>query len=90
MKTIIKLILCAMFFVVPTHAQSVQRQGNTFTVVKEKGTANKEAKKSKYTIKVDGKTYALYVGPRGGVYYMKDGKKMYNVPKEVKEAVKGA
>lgn len=35
-----------------------------------------------YTIKVDGKLYAIMRGPRGGLYYMKDGKKVYLTAKQ--------
>lgn len=91
----IKFIITAIVFlfvlgIKAVYCQDVVKQGNTFVVTKEKANATKEAQKSKYTIKVDGKEYALYVGPKGGVYYIKDGKKCYNVPAEVKKAVKGA
>lgn len=73
---------------VNSYGQVVTKQGTTFVIAKEKSNASKEAKKSKYTIKIDGKTYPLYIGPRGGVYYIKGDKKCYNVPQEVKDAVK--
>lgn len=85
-KVIVLIAMLAMGNV--SYAQSVKKQGTTFIVTKEKGTAIKEAKKTKYNIEVDGKKYALYIGPKGGVYYLKDNKKVYNVPKEIKDEVK--
>lgn len=35
-----------------------------------------------YTIKVDGKIYKIYRGPKGGMYYTKDGKKVYLTKKQ--------
>ena len=35
-----------------------------------------------YTIKVDGAVYKVWRGPKGGCYYIKDGKKVYLTKKQ--------
>lgn len=48
-------------------------QGKTIVVDK----TTKSATSTGYSIKVDGKTYPVMKGPRGGYYYTKSGKKVY-------------
>lgn len=68
-----------------TAQQKVTQQGNNFQVEK---TEKSEDVKTPYTLTIDGKTYPIYKGKRGGFYYYNsNGKKTY-VPKEVSEKLK--
>ena len=66
----------------------VQKNGNTFSVVKaEKSSKTTEPVATGYNYEVKGKTYPVFQGAKGGLFYVNDnGKKSY-LPKEVKEAI---
>lgn len=64
------------------HCNAQSLQGKTIVVNKEKA-----GKATGYSIQVDGKTYPILQGPRGGLYYMKGDKKVY-LTKKQKELIK--
>ena len=73
-----KLIICIsmmLAFSLVTNAQSVQRQGNTFTQVNNKKPAGKETK-TQYTYKDSkGVEYPVYLSSTGKAYIKKISKK---------------
>ena len=73
-----KLVLCItmmLAFSLVTNAQSVQRQGNTFTQVSNKKSASKETK-TKYTYKDSkGVEYSVYLSSTGKAFIKKTSKK---------------
>lgn len=73
-----KLVLCItmmLTFSLVTNAQSVQRQGNTFTQVNNKKSASKETK-TKYTYKDSkGVEYPVYLSSTGKAFIRKTSKK---------------
>ena len=66
----------------------VQRNGNTFSVVKtEKSSKTTEPIATGYNYEVKGKPYPVFQGAKGGLFYInEEGNKTY-LPKEVKEAI---
>lgn len=57
------------------------RQGNTF-VAQATAKAKSEPRKTNYTYKdTDGKTYPIYVGPKGGCYIIRTSKNGKEYPK---------
>ena len=91
MKTLF-LALALLFSTPSIYTQSVTRKGNTITQVKKSTPKEKKAtegKKTPYTYVIDGKSYPVYQGPKGGYYIIRkntkgEEKKQY-VTKQLKE-----
>lgn len=88
-------ITLAMLLAINTgsiYAQTVTRKGNTITQVKKADNKEKKAtegKKTAYTYVIDGKSYPVYQGPKGGYYIIRknskgEDKKQY-ITKQLKE-----
>ena len=71
------MLYCLIGCAVQAHADTIQ--GKTI-IVEQK--SKPQPVLTGYSIKVDGKVYQIYRGPKGGVYYMKDGKKVYLTKKQ--------
>jgi len=87
------LVLVALFTLsLSNSAQEVKQQGKTFEVTK-KEKVKSEPKDTGYTITINGITYPIYKGERGGYYYIivvNGEKKKKYVPAEVKRKLKEA
>lgn len=82
------LILVALFTLsLSSNAQEVKQTGKTFEVKKKE--KKNEPIDTGYIITVDGTSYPIYKGTRGGYFYVKGGKKVY-VPTEVKQKLREA
>lgn len=85
-----KLVLICLLALSLSATGQVKRTGMTFEVKKEKK-ANSEPNNTGFTIKVDGITYPIYKGKRGGYFYYivinGERKKRY-VPKDVSKQLK--
>lgn len=79
-------IVASMFNIVAQNTVVV-RKGNTFIATNVKACENI---KTEFVYNVGGVNYPIYLGVRGGVYIIINGKKNYNLPKEVKDTVKKA
>ena len=75
MKKLVMCITMMLAFSLVTNAQSVQRQGNTFTQVSNKKSAGKETK-TQYTYKDSkGVEYPVYLSSTGKAFIKKVSKK---------------
>ena len=92
MKTL--FFALALLFATPyICAQNVTKKGNVITQVAKNTKGEKkasEAKKTDYTFVVDGKSYPVYKGAKGGYYILRVSKKTgkeykYYVTKQLKE-----
>lgn len=73
-------LLTILFFAsLTTNAQEPKLVDKCIIVEKKENT---QPVKTDYSIKVDGKTYPIYRGPKGGLYFIKDGKKVYLTKKQ--------
>jgi len=70
-----------------TEARADELQGKCIIVTSQQEKTDKKPVDTGYTIKVDGKIYKIYRGPRGGLYYVVEGKKQYLTAKQ-KELIK--
>lgn len=88
MKSIKTIIVAVLYGVLTAfcvigccaEARADELQGKCLIVQK----AEKDTKPvdTGYTIKVDGKIYKIYRGPKGGMFYVVDGKKQYLTKKQ--------
>lgn len=65
-------LFCLFGSCVEAHADTIQGK---CIIVEQK--SKPQPVNTGYSIKVDGKVYQIYRGAKGGLYYMKDGKKVY-------------
>lgn len=82
------ILLCVLFAAIglfcifgscaQAHAEDTL-QGKCIVVAQSKKTQPVD---TGYTIQVDNKTYKVWRGPKGGCYYIKDGKKVYLTKKQ--------
>lgn len=72
------MAFCIIGCCAQAHADEPQLQKKCIVVSTTKATPTDTG----YTIKVDNKVYKVFRGPRGGYYYMKDGKKVYLTAKQ--------
>lgn len=79
----ILFVICIFGSFVEAHADELQ--GKCIVVSSEK--VDKKPVDTGYTIKIDGKIYKIYRGPRGGLFYVIDGKPKY-LTKKQKELIK--
>lgn len=89
MKKLVLILISCFALSLSGNAQEVVQTGSKTFEVKKKQKENTEPTNTGYVIVVDGITYPIYKGARGGYYYLKDGKKKY-VPAEVKQKLKEA
>lgn len=82
------MVLAMLTLTLSVSSQEVKQQGKTFEVTKKERTKS-ESIATGYTIVVDGISYPIYKGKRGGYYYVIEGKKKY-VPAEVKRKLQEA
>lgn len=86
------MILAMLTLTLSVSSQEVKQQGKTFKVEKKEKTQS-EPIVTGYTIEVNGITYPIYKGKRGGYYYVvvvKGEKKKRYVPDEVKRKLQEA
>lgn len=88
MKKLVLILISCFALSLSCNAQEVRQTGKTFEVQKKKKEKS-EPILTGYTIKVDGISYPIYKGERGGYFYLKEGKRKY-VPKEVAKELKNA
>lgn len=90
MKKLVMILVALFTLTLSVSAQEVKRTGKTFEVTK-KEKPNTEPVNTGFTIKVNGITYPIYKGVRGGYfYYVKGEQKKRYVPKEVAKQLKEA
>ena len=75
MKKLVMCITMMLAFSLVTNAQSVQRQGNTFTQVSNKKSAGKETKTQYIYKDSKGVEYPVYLSSTGKAYIKKISKK---------------
>lgn len=74
------LMLTFLFFATITaNAQEPRLEGKCIVVDKK---VKQQPVKTGYTIKVGNVVYDIYKGPKGGLYYVKNGKKVYLTKKQ--------
>lgn len=86
------MILAMLTLSLSVSSQEVKQQGTVFKVEKQKKEQT-EPTATGYTIEVDGISYPIYKGKRGGYYYIvviKGEEKKKYVPAEVKQKLKEA
>jgi len=89
MKKLVMILVSIFVLSLSCGAQEVKQQGKTFEV-KKKEKVKSEPVATGYTITVDGVSYPIYKGARGGYfYYDKNNKKKY-VPVEIRKKLKEA
>lgn len=89
MKKLVLILISIFALSLSCEAQEVKQTGKTFEVTKKKKEQT-EPIATGYKITVDGVSYPIYKGVRGGYfYYDKNNKKKY-VPAEVKQKLKEA
>lgn len=84
MRKLVILLISCFALSLSGIAQEVRQTGSKTFEVKKK---ENEPINTGFTIVVDGISYPIYKGKRGGYFYIKNGKKAY-VPDEVKERLK--
>ena len=89
MKKLVLILISCFALSLSCNAQEVRQTGSRTFEVQKKKKENSEPTNTGYVIVVDGISYPIYKGQRGGYYYLKDGKKKY-VPAEVKQKLKEA
>ena len=93
MKKFILCMLCALAIGFSSHADTtVVRKGDNFSVTQVQGQSKEVKTKYTFTTK-DGKTYPVYMGPKGGFYIKrvskKTGKEYHQaLPKDVQAQLK--
>lgn len=90
MKKLVLFLISCFILSLSGNAQEVRQTGKSFKIEKKENSKS-EPVDTGYTIEVNGITYPIYKGARGGYYYVivvKGEKKKKYVPAEVKERLK--
>lgn len=87
MKKLVLILVSIFALSLSCEAQEVVQTGKIFEVKKKENKKN-EPILTGYSITVDGISYPIYKGQRGGYFYYDKNNKRKYVPKEVKEKLK--
>lgn len=90
MRKLVLILVSCFALSLSGNAQEVVQTGKTFEVKKKKENKKNEPILTGYSITVDGVSYPIYKGQRGGYFYYDKNNKRKYVPKEVKEKLKEA
>lgn len=72
------MLFCLFGHAIQAHSDTIQGK----CIIVEQKDKQPKPELTGFTIKVEGKIYQIYRGPRGGMYYRKDGKKVYLTKKQ--------
>ena len=86
MRKLVILLISCFALSLSGIAQEVRQTGSKTFEVKKK--ENSEPTNTGFTIVIDGISYPIYKGKRGGYFYIKKNGKRAYVPEEVKERLK--
>ena len=90
MKKLVLILVSIFALSLSCEAQEVVQTGKTFEVKKKKENKKNKPVATGYTITVDGITYPIYKGSRGGYFYYDKNNKRKYVPTEVRQKLREA